>query len=299
MRRKKLILMAVVLFMMAVLSAPVIAADQTVEDAVNNYFADLPSDNSMIGEEDFVEMVKDGEDVFVLDIRQPDAYEEGHIKGAVNLPWGSGAIADNLDKLPGDQTIYIYCYTGQTANQVNALLNIAGFDAKSVTLGWDLGISKVDGYEDAVETSENELGEETDYTIEPEIKTALEDYLYGLEDVKDTTYKNYMISEEMLKTAIDSESDMMILSIRQRSDFADGHIPDAANIPWEAGMNEYFGQLPEDEKIVVYCYTGQTAGQTVAGLRLLGYDAVSLRGGFGTPANEPQGWSNQDYEVVE
>lgn len=301
MRRNKLGLLAVVLVMVAVLfaSAPVMAAGHTVEDAVNNYFADLPSDNSMIGEADFVEMVKNGEDVFVLDIRQPDVYNEGHIKGAVNLPWGSGAIADNLNKLPGDETIYVYCYTGQTANQINGLLNFAGFDAKSVRFGWNLGISQVNGYEDAVETAANELGGITDYTIDPEMKTAMEDYLYGLADVSDTMFKNYKISEDMLKMSIDSETDMMILSIRQRSDFANGHIPGAVNIPWGAGMNEYFGQLPEDKKIIVYCYTGQTAGQTVAGLRLLGYDAVSLNGGFGTPSNEPYGWSNKGYEVVQ
>jgi len=64
-------------------------------------------------------------------------------------------------------------------------------------------------------------------------------------------------------------------------------------------MQEYFGQLPQDKKLVVYCYTGQTAGQAVAGLRMLGYDAVSLNGGMGTPANEPYGWSNKGYETVQ
>ncbi len=196
---RKRITLSIVLVMVALLfSAPVLAAGHTVEDAVNNYFADLPSDNSMIGEADFVEMVKNGEDLFVLDIRQPDVYNEAHIKGAVNLPWGSGAIADNLDKLPGDETIYIYCYSGQTANQVNGLLNFAGFDAVSVRYGWNFGISQVDGYEAATETAVNELGAVTDYTIDAEMKTAMEDYLYGLADVSDTMFKNYKISEYLL-----------------------------------------------------------------------------------------------------
>jgi len=59
-----------------------------------------------------------------------------------------------------------------------------------------------------------------------------------------------------------------------------------------------FSLLDPRKTLIVYCYTGQTAGQAVATLRMLGYDAVSLRGGMGTAANAPLGWSNQGYPVV-
>src|SRR6056297_3709622 len=159
MRRNKLILFALSLVLMVglLVSSPAMAVSDEVEEAVNGYFADLPEDNAMIGQETFVEKVKAGEDLFILNIRQPDVYNEGHVKGAINLPWGPDAIADNLDKLPGDKIIYVYCYTGQTANQTVGLLNFAGFETKSVRFGWNLGISRVEGYEDVVETSSNKL----------------------------------------------------------------------------------------------------------------------------------------------
>ena len=300
MRRNKLILFTLSLVLMVglLVSSPAMAVSDEVEEAVDSYFANLPSNNAMIGQETFVEKVKAGEDLFILDIRQPDVYKEGHVKGAINLPWGSGQIANNLDKLPGDKTIYVYCYTGQTANQIVGLLNFAGFEAESVKFGWNLGISEVDGYKAAVETKANELGGETSYEINSEIKTATVDYLEGLEDVNGTMYKNYKISEDMLNMILDSE-DIVILSIRQPDAYAEGHIPNAMNIAWGSGMQENFGQLPKDKKIVVYCYTGQTAGQTVAGLRMLGYDAVSLNGGIGMSSNKPYGWRNKGYEVVQ
>ena len=279
-------------------SGSVLAVSENVEDAVNNYFANLPEDNAMISQKAFIEKVKDGEDLFILDIRQADAYKKGHIKGAYNLPWGPDAIVDNLDKLPGDKTIYVYCYSAQTANQTVGLLNFAGFEAKSVKFGWNLGIARVDGYKDVVEKKANELGGTTPYEINPEIKSAIVDYYEGLADVNGTMYKNYKIGEEMLKMMIDAEQDITILSIRQPSAFAKGHIPGAINIAWGQGMQEYFGQLSKDKKIIVYCYTGQTAGQAVAGLRMLGYDAVSLNGGMGTPSNKPLGWSNKGFDVV-
>ncbi len=295
--RRTLFSMLLVLVLLVGMAGSVLAVSEKVEDAVNSYFANLPSDNHKISQVDFVDKVKAGEDLFVLDIRQPDVYNESHIKGAFNAPWGPGFV-DCLDSLPADKIIYVYCYSGQTAGQTVALLNFAGFDAKSVNLGWNLGISRVDGYEAAVESEANVLEGTTSYKIDPEIKSAIVDYYKGLADVSATMFKNYKISEDMLKMMIEAEQDVTILSIRQPSAYAEGHIPGAINIGWGKGMQEYFGQLSADKKIIVYCYTGQTAGQTVAGLRMLGYDAVSLNGGMGMSANEPSGWANKGFEVV-
>ncbi|HKL42937.1 MAG TPA: rhodanese-like domain-containing protein, partial [Clostridia bacterium] len=124
-------------------------------------------------------------------------------------------------------------------------------------------------------------------------------YYNGLADVSDTKYKNYKISEDNLKEMVDNKEDFYLLSIRQEEAYNEGHIEGAELIPWGKGMQESFDTLPMDKTIVVYCYSGQTAGQTVAGLRLLGYDAVSLNGGMGVGANAPLGWSNKDYPVVQ
>src|SRR6056297_3098525 len=102
------------------------ADEDVVAEAVNNYFAEMPEDIYKIGQADFIEKGANGEDMFVLDIRQADAYEEGHVLGAYNAPWGP-AISENLDKIPTDKTVYVYCYSGQTAGQAVATLNMAGF----------------------------------------------------------------------------------------------------------------------------------------------------------------------------
>ncbi|MGH4051943.1 MAG: rhodanese-like domain-containing protein [Clostridium sp.] len=274
-----------------------VAKIDVVEEAANGYFANMPEDNYKISEKTFVEDVKANKDMFILDIRQADVYAQGHIKGAVNAAWGT-AISDNLDKLPKGKTIMVYCYSGQTAGQTVALLNMAGFDARSVNLGWDLGISKVDGVKDVTETKVNDFATVDSVEIKPEIKTVIENYYKGLDDVKDTTFKNYKISEADAKKLVDAkDSGVVFLSVRSAEDFAKGHIAGSTNVAWGKGMQEKFSTLPKDKKIVVYCYTGQTAGQTVAGLKMLGYDAVSLNGGMGTAANAPSGWANKGFAV--
>ena len=269
-----------------------------LEGLVNAYFAEMPSDIYKIKQDAFIEKVKAGEDMFVLDIRQPDVYAEGHIKGAVNAPWGT-AVSENLDKIPADKPVYVYCYTGQTAGQTVTLLNLAGIDAKSVNLGWNLGISKVEGYEEAVAAEASDFGPASAADYGYEIESAIEMYYAGLADMSDTMYKNYKISEDNLNKVLSEEPESVrVLSIRSAADYAEGHIPTAINLPWGKGMQEGFPTLVNDKPMVVYCYTGQTAGQTTAALRILGYDAVSLNGGMGMEPNAPYGWANKGYETV-
>jgi rhodanese-related sulfurtransferase len=271
-------------------------SEDVLVDAVNAYFAEMPDNIYKIKQDAFLEKVAEGEDMFVLDIRQADAYAAGHVKGAVNAPWGP-AIAENLKFIPQDKTVYVYCYSGQTAGQTVMTLNAAGINAISVNLGFNFGISKVEGYEAFIEMDANEFATE-EVAIAPEVQDALTAYFAGLADVAGTTFGNYKISEASLREMMDNMDDSIyILSIRGEADYADGHIAGAEHMSFGAGMQENFADLPMDKKIVVYCYTGQTAGQTTAGLRLLGYDAVSLNGGMGMSINAPIGWSNMGFPV--
>ncbi|WP_018306901.1 rhodanese-like domain-containing protein [Desulfitobacterium hafniense] len=278
--------------------APPTPKVNVVQEAAEAYFAKMPADVYKIPEKDFIAKVKANEEMFIMDVRQAKDYEAGHIKGAVNIPWGE-AIAQNLVNLPKDKTIMVYCYTGQTAGQTVALLNVAGFNAKSVNLGWTLGISKVEGVADVTETTANAVpAGKTE--IKPEIQTAITDYFSKMAELKGTTYANYKISEDDAKKALDAKDpSVMFLSARKAEDFDKGHIEGAINLPFAKGMQAYFDiLLPKDKKIIVYCYTGQTAGQTTAILRLLGYDAVSLNSGMGMPSTGDAGWTNKGFPVV-
>ncbi len=84
--------------------------------------------------------------------------------------------------------------------------------------------------------------------------------------------------------------EVSVVDIRKAEDFAAGHIEGAVNVPFGANMNDAFAELPEG-KLVVACYSGQTAGQTVGVLRTLGYDAVSLKSGMG-------GWVDADGNAL-
>ena len=63
---------------------------------------------------------------FLLDVREEYEYQEGHIKGAVNVPLRE--ILEKKDTLPKNKDIYVYCRSGhRSADAVNFLKSL-GFE---------------------------------------------------------------------------------------------------------------------------------------------------------------------------
>jgi len=77
--------------------------------------------------------IAEGEDMTIISCRSAEHYATGHIPGAINI--GLTSLADNLDKIDPDAPVYVYCYTGHTAAQATALLNMLGYDAYSLKFG--------------------------------------------------------------------------------------------------------------------------------------------------------------------
>ncbi len=265
-------------------------AVSSLEEAANAYFADYPG-SRIIPTEKLLEKMKAGEDMLILDIRKPEDYAKGHLKGAVNVPFGK--LASTLAWLPDDKPVYVNCYTGQTAGQAVAVLNVAGIQAVSIKYGWKLGISKTEGVDAYITDKASPAPEPSGTKYDPEVKAAVEAYFNAI-----PTGGINIWPAKKVKAALDNEEDIAIVSIRQPDAFAKGHIEGAVNIPFGADMQKHFADLPMKKTIVVYCYSGQTAGQTVGILRLLGFDAISLKSGMGTPVTVPSGWANEGFPVV-
>lgn len=122
---------------------------QENENAVVEYYERMPDHIYKIPESELKQMIDlDNSDIYILDIRATKDYEEGHIPGAFNIPFKN--IGENLDKLPKDKTIIVYCYTGQTGGQTAAAINIYGLKARSLNGGMNNGWLKA-GYSTVTE----------------------------------------------------------------------------------------------------------------------------------------------------
>ena len=84
---------------------------------------------------------KDTDRYFLLDIRKPEDFKSGHIKGSKNIFWKE--LLENLDKLPKDKRIVLICYVGHTSSQMLVSLQMLGYDVISLKFG--MGVSPVEG----------------------------------------------------------------------------------------------------------------------------------------------------------
>ena len=72
-----------------------------------------------------------GEDVFLLDVREPDEVEAWAYPIGVNIPLGQ--LGDRLDELPRDATIVVACHVGGRSAAAAQALSDAGWTAENLT----------------------------------------------------------------------------------------------------------------------------------------------------------------------
>ena len=70
---------------------------------------------------------------FMLDVRQPEELAAESVPGAVNIPLG--ALRSQLDKLPRDKEINVFCRSGQRSYYATRILLQNGFKAKNISGG--------------------------------------------------------------------------------------------------------------------------------------------------------------------
>ena len=60
---------------------------------------------------EFSEALKQ-ENVILLDVRTPDEFLEGHLKGAVQIDYRDKDFAEQVSELDTTKTVYVYCRSG-------------------------------------------------------------------------------------------------------------------------------------------------------------------------------------------
>ena len=74
-----------------------------------------------------------GEDVYLLDVREPDEVEAWTYPVGVNIPLGQ--LGERLDEVPRDRTIVVACHSGRRSATAAKALSDAGWAAENVTGG--------------------------------------------------------------------------------------------------------------------------------------------------------------------
>lgn len=73
----------------------------------------------------FQQKIEEGQPLFILDVREPDEYESGHIPGAVHIPLGE--VEDRAEELNRETLIYLICHSGRRSELAAQKLKEKGF----------------------------------------------------------------------------------------------------------------------------------------------------------------------------
>ena len=85
------------------------------------------NDYQQISQEEAKEMM-DTQEVIILDVREQDEYDSGHIPGAVLLPVGSIDEDTATEVIPEkDSTVLVYCRSGNRSKTASSALAELGY----------------------------------------------------------------------------------------------------------------------------------------------------------------------------
>jgi hydroxyacylglutathione hydrolase len=80
----------------------------------------------LLDPDDLAGRLDEGDGTVLLDVRDADEYEAGHIPGSVHIPYGE--LADRLAELPRDRVIATICSGGKRSGLAASILQREGFD---------------------------------------------------------------------------------------------------------------------------------------------------------------------------
>jgi len=111
----------------------------------------IDRDDMIMALQDYMEMASFGDgvimaanlaeikdEVVLVDARQPQDFAKNPIPGAINIDWRF--VLSELDKLPEDKMIVLYCDTGILSSKAHMALRLVGYEQVRVLFnglaGW-------------------------------------------------------------------------------------------------------------------------------------------------------------------
>jgi rhodanese-related sulfurtransferase len=97
-----------------------------LESAVDRYLMTIPAGYYTIGKVEELKSLMAKSQPLLVDVREPAEYRSGHIPGATNIPLQT--LARNLNKIPTDRPVVLYCSTGYRSAMGVMTLHLLNYD---------------------------------------------------------------------------------------------------------------------------------------------------------------------------
>jgi len=218
----------------------------------------------------------------VFDLRNATDFSTKSIEGAINVTMTS--MFEEAEKTT--KPILVTCYSGQSASYAHMLLRLKGYEAYVMKFGMSSDDASLDKW--TANCSDKHAGDLVK-TPSPALPTfefpVLETGFETAQEILDARIEFAISAWPVLVTAenvINNTSSYNIINYWPESDYlGHGHIDGAYQMtPKTLTMEGNLSAFDPDGENIFYCYTGQTAGASIAYLTVIGYDVKSIKYGF-------------------
>lgn len=224
----------------------------------------------------------------ILDLRSPEVFAQGHIKGANNVEFGLlPAYFTNKIKPFEYDRIIVVCYSGQMSSYSASLLRLMGYGnvyaLRWGMSGWSKELAAVSwlgavssDYENQLEKKVNEKAGLVDFPTLNSGKTLGEEIMNArINQLFEQGFADAIVSAEKV---FENPDNFYTINYDRRDKYEAGHIKGAIRYKPNGtlGIVSEMQTIPKDKEVVVYCGTGHNSGFVTAYLRLFGYDAKTL-----------------------
>ena len=95
----------------------------------------VDKDISALNLKELLDSESERENIFLLDVREPDEFKQWNIEGSVNIPLGKLSEEESLNKIPKDKRIITICPHGNQSTIGKYILERYGYKASSLEGG--------------------------------------------------------------------------------------------------------------------------------------------------------------------
>jgi len=99
---------------------------RNLESGVDRFVTSIPSGYYTIADVTGLKSLLENPQTVLLDVREPSEYRSGHIPNAINIPLRT--LTHNLDKIPRDRPVVLYCSTGYRTAMGVMTLHLLGYE---------------------------------------------------------------------------------------------------------------------------------------------------------------------------
>lgn len=267
---------------------------------INNILTNAEGEKFVVGAPAEADLASFLDKYYIMDIRSSADFLAAHIDGAHNV-----AFSDILTTAAStSKPILVVCYTGQTACYATALLRLYGYP-RTRALKWGMS-----GWNPATAGPwNNNINNIAQNSPNWSYAAAPANVTYDDPVLSTTLTDGEAILKERVEAVVaegfkgvnpgdvlNNPGGYFINNYFSETDYTGfGHISSAYRIlPLTLADDSYKSLDPNAGTVVTYCYTGQTSAVLSATLRVLGYNAASLKFGMnGLYNSNPSFQSNQ------